>query len=443
MKLRGKQIAILGAGSSGLAAAALAVREGAVVTAYDNGDADRLAAAVSSFAALGVNLYTANEALAPEGQFDLTVISPGIDLAWPIARTFADCSAELIGEIEFAWRFCDAPVIAITGTNGKTTTTTLIDEVIRAAGLKSVAAGNIGLPFSEVVLSGEHYDWIVLEVSSFQLETIVRFAPSIAIWMNFAPDHLDRYADLEAYRQAKLRIFLNRPASQLAIVKLEDELALDGPVTTFSAYREDGSWFYREGGILENRENGRRFSFGSCELLGKHNAENVMVALAVAERLGLDWGRVEDCITRFLPPAHRCEKVGEVDGVRYVNDSKSTNLHSLASALSGQVSPVVLIAGGKDKGLNFRELREMVSQRVRAVVCLGEIREHLMESWGDQLPCYPVVSLSEAVSKARELAAPGDIVLFSPGTSSFDMFSGYAARGDAFREAVTTLSKSV
>jgi UDP-N-acetylmuramoylalanine--D-glutamate ligase len=443
MKLRGKQIAILGAGSSGIAAAALAVREGGVVTAYDNGDAERLAGAVASFAALGVNLYTANEALNPEGQFDLTVISPGIDLAWPIAQTFAERSMELIGEIEFAWRFCDAPVIAITGTNGKTTTTTLIDEMIRAAGLNSVAAGNIGLPFSEVVRSEVHYDWIVLEVSSFQLETIVRFSPSVAIWVNFAPDHLDRYADLEAYRQAKLRIFLNRTATQLAIVKAEDNLGLDGSVTTFSAFSDEGNWCYREGGILEHRDNGRRFSFENCELLGKHNAENVMAALAVAERLGLDWGKVDDCISRFRPPAHRCEKVGEKDGVIYVNDSKSTNLHSLASALRGQVSPVVLIAGGKDKGLNFGELREEVAERVRAVVCLGEIKEHLMSSWSDLLPCHPVDSVPDAVAKARELAESGDLVLFSPGTSSFDMFSGYVARGDAFREAVTSLSESV
>ena len=220
MDLQGKRIAVLGAGSSGYAAAALAVSRGALVEAYDSGSADKLAPAVAKFAAFGVTLTCGEAALAPTGPFDLTVISPGIDTAWPIAVAFTAVSSELIGEIEFADRLCDVPVIAITGTNGKTTTTALITAMLNACWLKAIAAGNIGLAYSEVVLSGERYDWIVLEVSSFQLETIVNFATQIAVWMNFAPDHMDRYATLADYYAAKYRLFENLTASSLVIHQL-------------------------------------------------------------------------------------------------------------------------------------------------------------------------------------------------------------------------------
>lgn len=436
MDLSGKSIAVLGAGGSGLAAASLALHCGAQVAAFDSGNPEKLAPAVAKFAAIGVVLTCGDAALAPEQRFDVAVISPGIDAATPIGKVFQEASGELIGEIEFADRLCDVPVIAITGTNGKTTTTSLIQHMLSAAGLKSVAAGNIGKPYSEVVLEGAGLDWIVLEVSSFQLETIVDFSPEIAVWMNFAPDHMDRYAKLEDYRAAKLRLFERIDETKLVISKFEEGFAFPTQ-NTFSAFSEESELGFAEGEII-HRASGRAFDYSAGSLHGKHNAENVMVALAVADRLGLTWEDVAASVHAFAAPSHRCEKVGEIDGVTFINDSKSTNLHSLESALAGEEKPVVLIVGGKDKGLDFSSLNELVSSRVREAVCIGEIAEQISDAWCGLVPCWTASDVDDAVSKALSLAGSGEVVLFSPGTSSFDMFSGYEERGEVFRKAVAS-----
>lgn len=440
MDLQGKRIAILGAGRSGSAAAALARSRGALVEAYDSGSAEKLAPAVADFARLGVTLTCGEEALAPSGVFDLTVISPGIDTVSPLALVFAAASAEFLGEIELAYRLGNAPIIAITGTNGKTTTTALITTMLQAAGLRAVAAGNIGLAFSEVILSGESYDWIVLELSSFQLEAIVDFSPAVAVWMNFAPDHMDRYATVEDYYAAKFRIFDNLTSSSLTIHKRECDLGeLPGAKISFSAFDDVADLRYRMGSI-HDRSTDRHFPFSEGTLQGKHNAENVMVALAVADYLGLSWEQIETAINTFQAPPHRCEKVATIGGVLYLNDSKSTNLHSLESALMGQEAPVVLVVGGKNKGLDFGELREIAGRTVRAAVCLGEIARDIAAAWEGVVPCHFADDVPAAVRLAGELARSGEVVLFSPGTSSYDMFSGYEARGDAFRDAVAALA---
>lgn len=438
MKLNGKKIAVLGAGGSGFAAATLALAQGASVTAFDSGNPERLAPAIEKFRGAGIELVYGEEALAPKDRFDISVLSPGIATTWPIAVTFSENSEELIGEIEFAWRLSEVPVIAITGTNGKTTTTSLIAETLRASGLKAVAAGNIGLAYSEVVLAAEELDWVVLEVSSFQLETIDTFAPSISVWMNFAPDHLDRYESVQEYRDAKLNLFRNAGQDTLVIRKFEDAIGATAPEITFSAFTDGADFGYANGTIIR-RDGGRAFDFASCELQGKHNSENVMVSLAVADRLDIDWEKVSPAIQAFRAPAHRCEKVAVVEGVVFLNDSKSTNLHSLESALAGQESPAVLIVGGKNKGLDFSSLNELVGKMAKEVVCIGEIGPQIASIWNDIVPCTVCGSVEEAVAAAFEKASAGDVVLFSPGTSSFDMFTGYEARGEAFRAAVTTI----
>ncbi len=442
MDLAGKDIAVLGAGGSGHAAAALGLSRGARVIVFDDGAPEKLVAARERFEALGATFHSGATALQPTGRFDLAVISPGIDLASPLAEAFAAISEEVVGEIEFAYRLSSVPVIAITGTNGKTTTTSLIATLIEASGARAIAAGNIGLAYSEVVRSGEAYDWIVLELSSFQLETVSTFAPHVAVWLNFAPDHMDRYRCVEDYQAAKMRLFERRGPDHLAVHKQECALGLDGRVATFSAFAEGADYVYRAGEI-RHPASGRSFDFASGNLQGKHNAENVMAALAVADELGIAWDRVASAIRDFMAPPHRCEKVAVIDGVLYLNDSKSTNLHSLECALAGQDQPVVLIAGGKDKGLDFAELRELAGRMVREAICLGEIAGAIAEAWNGAVPCHVTKTLEEAVRLAASLARPGEIVLFSPGTSSFDMFSGYEARGIAFREAVQHLSEAL
>ncbi|MEM6278227.1 MAG: UDP-N-acetylmuramoyl-L-alanine--D-glutamate ligase [Verrucomicrobiota bacterium] len=308
MNLSGKSVAVLGAGGSGFAAASLALHCGASVAAFDSGDPEKLRQAGEKFAEKGITLTCGEEALTPPSSFDLTVISPGIDAATPIGLAFSDASDELVGEVEFANRLSSVPVIAITGTNGKTTTTSLIDHLLNGSGLKSVAAGNIGKAYSEVVLEGEELDWVVLEVSSFQLETIVDFAPKIAVWMNFAPDHMDRYTTLEDYRAAKLRLFERVDEETLVISKWEEGFEFSNHAT-FSAFSKEGRFTYDEGGILD-QGSGSKFDYESGRLHGKHNAENVMVALAVADYLGLPAESVAERIRQFEAPRHRCEKVG-------------------------------------------------------------------------------------------------------------------------------------
>lgn len=438
MELKGRKVAVLGAGGSGLAAAALALQCGASVQAFDSGDPVKLAGGTERFSELGVQFVCGEEALTPPGKFDVTVISPGIDASWPIAVAFSEVSDELIGEIELAFRFSSAPIIAITGTNGKTTTTSLIAEMLDKSGIDVVAAGNIGLPFSEVVASGKSYEWIVLELSSFQLETVSRFKPDIAVWMNFAPDHMDRYKSVDDYRQAKMRIFENVNSGDTSILKLEEGIDVPSAEVTFSAFSKGGDLSYADGEII-HEASGRRFNFSGCELHGRHNAENVMVALAVADQVGLKWNEVCSAISEFEAPANRCEKVAEIDGVIYINDSKSTNLHSLESALAGQESPSVLIVGGKEKDLDFSEVIDAVRSGAKHAVCIGEIGRKIANAWDGTVPCSVANDLGSAVAEARRVACPGDVVLFSPGTSSFDMFSNYVERGDAFREAVRNL----
>lgn len=434
MDLSGKSIAVLGAGGSGLAAASLALHCGASVAAFDSGDPEKLLPAVEKFGAKGVTLICGEAALAPGEAFDFAVISPGIDAGTPIGKAFAAAANELIGEIEFANRLSDVPVVAITGTNGKTTTTSLIDHMLRGAGLKSVAAGNIGKAYSEIVLEAAPLDWVVLEVSSFQLETVVNFAPRVAVWMNFAPDHMDRYKTLGDYRAAKLRLFERVNETTLVVSKFEE--GFEFPLQfTFSAFATGADLGFEDGKIVD-RASGRTFDFHSGNLHGKHNAENVMVALAVAEHLGLSWDLVTESIQEFKAPSHRCEKVGMIDGVTFINDSKSTNLHSLESALAGEEKPVILIVGGKEKGLDFSSLTELVSARVREAVCIGEIADKISNDWSAVTTCTTVSDVDEAVSKALALAESGEVVLFSPGTSSFDMFRGYEERGNVFRKAV-------
>lgn len=434
MNLKGKNVAVLGAGGSGLAATALALGCGATVAAFDSGSPEKLAPAVAKFAGLGVVLTTGDAALSPDRKFDLAVISPGIDENWPLGKVFQEAAGELIGELELAWRLSDVPVIAITGTNGKTTTTGLIAHMLNACGKKAVAAGNIGYAYSEAVHSGEDYEWIVIEASSFQLETIRSFQPQIAIWTNFAPDHMDRYAAVEDYRAAKMRIFENRDDSTFAILKKEDGIEMPNAVT-FSAFQADGDYRYEAGGIRTS-QSPADFDFSSCQLHGLHNAENVMMALAVADRLDLDRGVVAEAIQTFEAPEHRCEPVAKQNDITWVNDSKSTNLHSLESALRGQEEQVILICGGKEKGLDYAELSELAAGSVKHAVCIGETAGKIEAAWGEMIPCETASSLHAAVEMAGAAARSGDVILFSPGTSSFDMFSGYIERGNQFREAV-------
>lgn len=429
---------VLGAGKSGIAAARLARREGAEVCVRDTGDGEALAETEAFLRGEGIAMVTGERALRETGGCDLAVISPGVDHRSALARLFLDAGVEVLGEIEFADRHMGCPVIAITGTNGKTTTTELVAGVLNGCGQRTVAAGNYGLAYSDVVLSGESYDIVTLEVSSFQLEGIVDFRPRVSVWLNFAPDHLDRYAGIEEYREAKLRIFENQTSEDAAVVNSRDSLeGLKARTLTFSAFTTGADFVLDEGRIVYDEE--LVCDFAKTRLRGMHNAENLMAALAVGHLQNLSWEAMSEAVQTYTPPPHRCELAARVGGRDYINDSKATNLHALEQSLLSLPEPVVLIAGGKDKGLPFRDLAETVGKRATAVVAIGEIRNEIVRDWSGSVVCQSAESLEMAVEMATKAAAPGQTILFSPGTSSFDMFNGYEERGECFKGVLTKL----
>ena len=436
----GQRIAVPGIGRSGAAAARLARHLGADVALFDDGDPAKTAGAAEALRGDGFTVHTGTAALEDHGVFDLAVLSPGIDPSWPIARAFSDNGVPCVSELEFAWRHAACPAIAITGTNGKTTTTGLIAHLLKSAGVRTEACGNYGTPLSEIILRGEVLDAYTLELSSFQLELIDTFRARVAVWLNFAPDHLDRHPSLDAYRAAKLRIFENQLPSDTAVINGDEtELAqtLTARRVTFSAWREESDWTYADGAVL--RRGVPLVRLADTKLRGRHNAENIMAALAAAEAWGLDPAEVAGAVATFTPHRHRCEIAAVIDGREFLNDSKATNIHAMESALRGQDRPVVLIAGGKDKGLDYAPVTDLIREKATHVFTIGEIGPALARVWESAAPCRACAGLEEAVRLAAAAAAPGQTVLFAPGTSSFDMFTGYDHRGNVFCDIVTSL----
>jgi UDP-N-acetylmuramoylalanine--D-glutamate ligase len=434
MDYTGKHAAVLGLGRSGQAAARLLLESGAAVTVLDSGDPAPRRATADLLSSRGARVVLGNDALRCAQEFDFAVLSPGIDPVVPLVRRPVEAGIPLLGEIELAFRSCRCPVVAVTGTNGKTTTTGLIAALLEAAGLRAEACGNIGLPFSEVAARSASLDAAVVEISSFQLETTDTFRPRVAVWTNFSANHLDRYPDVASYRAAKLRIFDRQTADDFAVVNARAELpALRARRVTFTAARGvDADFTLGEDEVILHHGS-PVIAMAETRLRGPHNAENLMAALAAGLCLGAELDAMLPGARTCGAPPHRCEFVREIDSVTWVNDSKSTNLDALSQALRGQIGGVVLIAGGKNKGFDFAPVADLVKERVHDAVLIGEMRESIARDWAQAVPCHPVDSLEAAVDKARVLAKPGDAVLFSPGTSSFDMFRSYEERGDSFK----------
>jgi UDP-N-acetylmuramoylalanine--D-glutamate ligase len=442
VKYSGKKVAVLGAGLSGTAAALLLRHEGAEVTVLDSADEKALLkSTIENLRAQGVNVQCGPEAEQDSSPYDFVVLSPGIDPLSPLAMNFSSRKIETMGELELGWRSVNAPVIAITGTNGKTTTTELLAQMLNACGQRTIACGNIGKPLCDVALKQPDLDVLTVEVSSFQLETIQTFRPAISLWLNFAPDHLDRYRSVAEYRAAKLRIFENQTADDVAVVNANEALpTIAARPVTFSAYN-DRADFRLEGGWIVY-QNTPVLRMADTKLRGSHNIENLMATLAVGVARGLSFEEMLPPLCAYEPRPHRCEFVREVGAVTYVNDSKATNLDAVEKALLAQNKKVILIAGGKDKGFTFETLRPLVSEKVRSTILIGEMAERIAEDWKATVPCEIAHSLADAVERAHAIAQPGEVVLFSPGTSSFDMFKSYADRGDQFRSLVHALPKT-
>jgi len=443
VRYKNQNIAVLGAGLSGSAAALLLISEGAQVTVLDSAEEKNLLkSTIDNLRAQNVRVICGAAADAAATTYHMAVLSPGIDPASRLVRNFSSRGIDIISELELGWRFCDKiPVIAVTGTNGKTTTTELLAQTLNACGQRTIACGNIGKPLSEVAREKQPFDVLTVEVSSFQLETIRTFHPSISLWLNFAPDHLDRYRSVAEYRAAKLRIFENQTNADVAVVNAIEKIPNIRPRTiTFSAYANGGDFRLSEGAILYGDESVLRLA--NTKLRGLHNIENLMATLAVGMARGLSFEQMVPPLSAYEPRPHRCEFVREVNGVAYVNDSKATNLDAVDKALRAQTKPVILIAGGKDKGFSFDPLRSLVKEKVKSTILIGEIADSIKRSWADAVESEIASSLADAVERAHSSAKPGEMVLFSPGTSSFDMFKSYADRGDQFRALVRALPES-
>ena len=434
----GKTAVVLGLGHSGEAAALLLSEEGATVTVCESKETPSLRERAAKLEAQGIKVLFGAAADTDPTEYDVCILSPGIDPVVPLVQNVIAKRIPVIGELELAYEECICPVIAITGTNGKTTTTELTTEMLKGCGLRTMSSGNIGLPFATAVKHSHALDVMVLEVSSFQLETIKAFRPQVSAWLNLSPNHLDRYPGMTEYRDAKLRIFENQTAEDYAVVNARDELPeIAAKKLTFSAYTDEADFtlrdsviYFRGEPVLDQRK---------TKLPGIHNAENLMAALAMGYAFGLDFDKMAAAVTEYTAPAHRCEFVRTLNGVRFVNDSKATNLDSVEKAILSQEGSLVLIAGGKDKGFEFDPIAPLIRERVQSAVLIGEMKERIAKSWSG-VPVQLADTLEEAVGKARAVAQPGDTVLFSPGTSSYDMFRNYGERGNRFKEAVNALN---
>jgi UDP-N-acetylmuramoylalanine--D-glutamate ligase len=439
LRYKDQNIAVLGAGLSGTAAALLLKSEGAHVTVLDSADEKNLLkSTIDNLRSQGVGVRCGPAADEGSSAYQMAVLSPGIDPASRLARNFSSRKIDMIGELELGWQFCGIPVIAVTGTNGKTTTTELLAQMLNACGQRTIACGNIGKPLSEVARENKPFDVLTVEVSSFQLETIQTFHPSVSLWLNFAPDHLDRYRFVADYRAAKLRIFENQTEKDVAVINVAETLPEIRPrKITFSAYTDQADFRLSDGAIVY--QNDAVLRLADTKLRGSHNIENLMATLAAGLARGLSFREMLPPLCAYQPRPHRCEFVREVGGVGYINDSKATNLDAVEKALHAQSKPVILIAGGKDKGFTFDPLRSLVKEKVRSAILIGEMAESIRRCWSGAVKSEIANSLADAVERAQSIAKPGEVVLFSPGTSSFDMFKSYTERGDQFRALVQAL----
>jgi UDP-N-acetylmuramoylalanine--D-glutamate ligase len=441
MNYTGQSVAVLGLGESGSAAARLLRRRGARVSLFEGkpraGKRDGLA---RDLEAEGIRVLCGPDANRVEGDFDLAVLSPGIPPGAPILDAVGAKGCDLIGEVELAWRECACPVVGITGTNGKTTTTYLVAATLDACKIRTRRGGNCGPAFCAVAGESGDLDMLAIELSSFQLSAIREFRPKISVFLNFSANHLDWHPTVEEYRRSKVRIFENQADGDFAVIPAREALPeVRVPALTFDAYGPGGD-FALDGQRIRFRGT-PVFDMADAVLKGKHNAENVMAALAVGHCLGIPFEAMAAPVAAFGPPPHRCEPIGSVGGVRFINDSKSTSLDAMGKALDAQTVPVVLIAGGKDKGFGFEPVADRVAAKCRCAVLIGEMAGRIAGAWGDRVRCLRARDMAEAVAVARREASSGDVVLLSPGTSSFDMFTDFQARGEAFRLAVQQLDE--
>lgn len=445
----GDRVAVLGLGVSGTAAARLIAELGGDVYASDAFAGPKQERAAEALRSEGVDAETGRHDLERILASDLVVTSPGIDPSTEVRRAVREAGLRTVAEIEVAFRELRSRVIGITGTNGKTTSTALCGHLLESAGIDSMTAGNIGLPLSEIARREHHPDWVVVELSSFQLADLESFAPDIGVLLNLAPDHLDRYASVDRYYEDKSRLFANATEDSRWVVNLDDprvmEMVRHVPGARHGAslepHDEEGAFLDGEGWLCQRLggEVARWTRVDTLQLLGLHNVMNALLAGTAAALAGSPPGRIGEGLREFRGLPHRLQPVGEFEGVLWVNDSKATNVSATRVALGAFRRPVIALLGGRHKGEPYGSLLPLLEEHARAVVAFGEAAPRIVRELGDAVPLHVASGIEQVAREAKERAEPGDVVLFSPACSSYDMFPNYEERGRAFERAVRDL----
>jgi len=447
--LAGRAVLVIGAGRSGIACVHRLTEAGARVILADRSPRERFAQAAAEAEALGARVVPGFEALEQAAPVDLVILSPGVPPENPAAVVARAAGLEVIGSFEFGYRLCPAPIIAVTGTNGKGTTCRALSGMLSAAGIEHILAGNIGTPLEGEVTRATAHTPAVVEVSSFQLETIVEFRPRVATVLNLAPDHLDRHPDAASYAAAKARIFENQRPEDYALVVLDDQPAralAERSVAAklrISATRAEADATVRDG-MLTVTLDGRAEAIcpaTDVPLPGAHSLLNMLVAATAARLLDAPPAAIAAAIRAYRTTPDHLELVAEVGGVAFINDSKATNPASAAADLGALDRPFVAIVGGKHKGMAYDDLGRLLVARARAVVLIGEAADLIAAAMGEGARPETAATLPEAIARAAELAQPGDAVIMAPACSSFDMFDDYAHRGRVFRETVLAMRR--
>ena len=450
MDLRDKKVAVIGIGKTGRATAHFLAAQGARIAVTDEKPTAAWGETLDELRHLPAELT-----LCPYGPEVLAdaawvVPSPGVYPANPILQEAIRRKIPILSELELAARFLSTPLLAITGTNGKTTVTTLIGEILRRSGKKVFVGGNIGAPLIGYVSGPQEADWVVVEVSSFQLQWAETLHPRIALLLNVTSDHVDYHGSFNAYRRIKESIFSQQTASDLAILNADEPSteALIGRLAarseSFSSTRavSRGMYLAKDRLVRATADGGREeYPLEMIHLPGRHNMENVMAAVMAARDCGCSPAHIVDAVAAFRGIAHRIEFAGEKDGVRYYDDSKGTNVGAVMRALQSFTEPIILLLGGRDKEGDFESLVPLIRERVRELLLFGEAREKISARIGQVVPTRSIPTMKEAVALAAEHASPGEVVLLSPGCASFDEFRDYKERGRVFQELVRTLER--
>src|SRR5690242_8361233 len=451
MDLNGKRALVVGLGKSGVASALFMKAQGARVTVSDTKSGDDLRNEIPVLLDHGITVETGGHGERTFSNQDLIVVSPGVPVDAPPLVQARSLGESVIGEIELAAQFLPGPIVAITGSNGKTTTTTLTGEIMTASGFPALVGGNIGTPAISLAERAKPGTVIVLEISSFQLETIQSFRPKVAVVLNVTPDHLDRHRTFEIYAAAKTRIFENQQSEDCAVLNADDSTCVAMSKKTraqiywFSRQKEveRGAWV-REGNIVFRDGSGQReiMQVSEVPLKGAHNLENVLAALCASLLMGCAAEQIRQAVHDFKAVEHRLEFVASIGGVHYYNDSKATNVDATIKALESFPANIHLILGGKDKGSDYTVLNELLRQRVKRVYTIGTAAGKI-ESQIKGPEVVHAETLENAIRQAHASAQAGDVVLLAPACASFDQFKSYEHRGRVFKEAVQGMAKSI